>query len=166
MNRSNCRSICKREEQTSAAVRSGTISDEIAEHYRQCPVCSEVLLVAEFLQTNAILAADERTSLPDPARVWQKAQHRATEQAVRRALRPIRFMKLIACVAFLCSPWLRWLLPLGRELSASWSKVFDLNLNFASKPWPFSPSEITFLIGLSGTIVLLALSSWYMLREE
>jgi len=171
------RPICEREDQTAAAIRSGligggtidggTIGDEIATHARGCPICAEILLVGEFLHANADLADHERTLLPDPAILWQKTRRQATQQAVRRALRPIRFMKIIACVAFACAPWLRWLLPMARELAAPWSQAFDLNLAFLSKPWPATASQSTLLVGLSGTtILLLALSSWYMLRQE
>jgi len=165
------RVICEREDQTAAVIRSGTIGDDIgdhtAAHAQRCPVCAEILLVGEFLHANAALAHHERTTLPDPAILWQKARRQATQQAVRRAVRPIRFMKIIACVAFACAPWLRSLLPMARELAVPWSKAFDLNLAFLSKPWPATAGQLTFLVGLSGTtILLLALSSWYMLRQE
>jgi predicted anti-sigma-YlaC factor YlaD len=162
------RAICEKEDQISAAIRSGqkTIGPEIAAHAQHCPACSETLLVAEFLQTNVALADHERATLPDPRPIWQKARRQATQQAVRVALRPIRFMKIIAIVAFACSPWLRWLLPIGRELAASCSKAFDLNLTFVSRPWPVTANEAMLLLGLSGTILILGLSSWFMLRQE
>lgn len=156
---------CPREEQTFAAIRSSTISPEIAAHAQRCPACSEVLLVAEFLQKTAALTDHERAALPDPAFIWQKARRQATQQAVRVALRPIRFMKIIAILAFACSPWLRFVLPAARELAASWSKAFDFNLAFFSMPWPIA-NDAALLLGLSGTILLLGLSSWYMLRQE
>jgi predicted anti-sigma-YlaC factor YlaD len=157
--------ICEREAQTAAAVHSGTIDHEIAAHARQCPVCSDILLVNEFLRENAALD-QERTALPDAGLIWQKAQSRANQQAMRLALRPIRFMKIIAVVAFACSAWLRLLLPIGKELLASWSRSLDLNLGFASKIWPTMANESTILLASSGTLVLLGLSSWYMLRQE
>ena len=161
------RAICEREDQTAAAIRSATITDEIAAHAQHCPICAEILLVGECLHANAALAHHEPNTLPDPAILWQKARRQATQQAVRRALRPIRFMKIVACIAFACTPWLRSWLPMARELVAPWSKAFDLNLAFLSKPWPATAGQLTFLVGLSGTaILLLALSSWYMLRQE
>jgi len=160
------RASCEQEDQTAAAIRSGAIGDEIAAHAEHCPACAETLLVAEFLRTNDALSDHERTALPDPAIIWQKARRQANQQAVRVALRPIRFMKIVACIAFACSPCLHWLLPIGRELTASWWKAFDLNLAYVSKPWPATATEAALLLGFSGTIVLLALSSWYMLRQE
>jgi len=160
------RAICEREEQTTAAIRSGPVSQEIASHAQHCAACAEILLVGEFLRTNAALPVHEPVPSSSPTFIWQRAQRRATQQAVHRALRPIRFMTVIACIAFACSPWLRWLLPMGKELSTSWSKAFDLDLAFVSKAWPATATEATLFLGLSGTVILLALSSWYMLREE
>lgn len=158
--------ICEREKQTFSAICGGTISQEIFSHAQRCPACSEILMVGELLHASGTLTDHERVALPDPGLIWRKAQWKATQKAVHTALRPIRFMKIIACVAFGCSPWLRWLLPIKQELSASWSRAIDLNLSFVSKAWPATGSEVMLLVGFSGTIVLLALSSWYMLREE
>lgn len=158
------RHSCEREDQTVAAVLSGTADHEITFHAQQCPACSEVLLVAGFLQESD--ADSERTPLPDPGLIWRRARFRATQDAVRVALRPIRFMKVMACVTFLCSPWFRLLLPIGRSLVASWSRVFDSSLEFLTKTSVSRPAEVTMLIDFSGTLILLGLSSWYILRQE
>jgi len=159
------RAICEREDQTSAAIRSGAIGQETAAHARQCPVCSEILLVSEFLQEGMALADHERTTLPRATGIWQKARLRANDEAVRLALRPIRLMKVVAVIAFALSPWLR-LLPITRALATSWSKAFDLNFAFFPKIWSVTANQAVILLGCSGTILLLGLSSWYMLREE
>jgi hypothetical protein len=157
--------ICEREAQTAAAVHSGTVDHEIAAHAQQCLVCSDILLVNELLCENAALD-QQRTTLPDAGRIWQKAQSRANQQATLLALRPIRFMKIIAVVAFACSPWLRWLLPIGKELIASWSRNLDFNLSLASKIWPTTSSQAAILLGFAAATILLSLSSWYMVRQE
>jgi hypothetical protein len=157
--------ICEREARTTAAVRSRTIDHEIAAHAQHCAVCSDILLVNEFLRENAALD-QQRTPLPDAGRIWQKAQSRANQQATRLALRPIRFMKIIAVVAFACSPWLRLLLPIGKELLAFWSRNLDLNFSLASKIWPTTSSQAAILLGFAAATILLSLSSWYMVRQE
>lgn len=158
--------FCEKEQQTSAAVRTGTIDRETTLHAQTCAVCSDILLVSKFLNADCALADHERTAVPDPTFIWQKAQLRANQEALRIALRPIRYMKVLACVAFACSPWLRLLLPIGREFAASFSRILDSNLAPASKLWPAMANESTVLLGVVGTIILLALSSWYMLRQE
>lgn len=160
------RAICEREDQTAAAVRGGTVTLEIASHARQCAACAEVLLVAEFLREGSALADHERIAVPDAGVVWSAAQTRASQEAVHIALRPIRFMKIVAVIAFACSPWLRLLLPVVRETASSWSRALDFNVVTALRVWPTLANESTIILASSGTLVLLALSSWYMLRQE
>jgi len=158
--------FCEKERQTAAAVRSGTIDRDTALHAQTCAVCSDIWLVSKFLNEDCALADQERTAVPDPTYIWQKVRLRANKEALRIALRPIRYMKVLACVAFACSPWLRLLLPIGREFAASWSRILDSNLASAGKLWPPMANESTVLLGVVGTIILLGLSSWYMLRQE
>ena len=158
------RDFCEREDQTSAAARSGTIDGETALHARECAACSEIVLVCELLNKNAV--HPERIAIPGPTFIWQKARLRVNQEAIRVALRPIRYMKILALVVFAGSPWLRLLLPLGRELAGSSARVMDSNLAFASRLWPTMANESTILLGSLGTIILLGLSSWYMLRQE
>ena len=158
--------ICEREDQTAAAVRTGTIDPEIASHARQCRACADIVLVTDFLREGVTLADHERLPMPDAGLIWRNAQSRATQEATRLALRPIRFMKIIAVVAFACSPWLRLLLPLGKDLASSWSPTLDFNFAFSSRLWPVLANQSAILLASTGTLVLLGLSSWYMLRQE
>lgn len=160
------RSICKREEQTSAAVLCAAIGPEIAAHAQRCTACSDILLVGESLRNEGSLAGAEQNALPDPALIWGKAQQRAAQRAVRLALRPIRIMTLVACLAFVCSPWLRLLLPLAQSLASSFSGTLDSNLVFFFKAWPTTPNQPVLLLAVFGTIVLLGMASWLVLREE
>jgi hypothetical protein len=160
------RKICEREEQTSAAVLRGAIDPEIAPHAQRCTACSDILLVGEFLRNEGSLADGEQNAVPDPGLIWRKAQQRAAQRAVRLALRPIRIMTALACLAFVCSPWLRLLLPLAQSVASSFSGTLDSNLMFFSKAWPTTPNQSVLLLAVFGTIVLLGMGSWLMLREE
>ena len=124
------------------------------------------MLVAEFLRNNRTLVDHERTDLPDPGLIWRKAQWRANERAVRMASRPIRWMTVLACIAFACSPGFRLVLPLAQDVASSWSRTLDFNLVSLSKIWPTTPNEPIILFAVSGTMILLAFSSWLILREE
>lgn len=160
------RTICEREDHTSAAVLSGTVKAEITSHARACTVCADILLVSDFLREDKALAANQRTALPDAGAIWHKAQRRATQEAVGAALRPIRFMKIIAIVAFLASPWLRGLLGIGREIVSSCTRNLNFNLSLAPRIWPATPTQVAILLGFAAATILLSLSSWYMVRQE
>jgi hypothetical protein len=160
------RSICEREEQTAAAVLYGAIDSEVTSHAQRCTACSDILLVGEFLRNDGTLADGEKNALPDPGLIWGKAQQIAAQRAVRLALRPIRIMTALACLAFVCSPWLRLLLPLAQSLASSFSGTLDSNLFFFSRTWPTALNQSVLLLAVFGTIVLLGMGSWLMLREE
>lgn len=160
------RVICGREDQTAATIRNGAIDDETASHAQHCPACSDILLVREFLRADCFLADHEQSALPDASHIWQKARSRAQQEAVRLAMRPIRFMKIIAIIAFACSPWLRLLLPIGREFAVSWSRTLDFNFAVVSKVWPAAANQAVILLGFGSATILLSLGSWYMLRQE
>ena len=158
--------LCEREDQTSAAVRNGTVDRETALHAQQCPACSEILLVGELLRDAGTLTDQERTMLPDAALIWKQAQTRASRQAVQLALRPIRFMKIIAVVAIFAVPWLRSLLLNSNEWMGSWMRNLNPDLISIPRLWPASAYQGEILLGFAAATVLLTLSSWYMVRQE
>ena len=75
-------------------------------------------------------------------------------------------MTVVACLAFVCSPWLRLLLPLAQSLASSFSGTLDSTLLFLFKAWPTTPNQPVLLLAVFGTIVLLGMASWLVLREE
>jgi hypothetical protein len=158
------RTICEREDHTTAAVLSGRLNAEITSHAKQCPVCEDALLVAEYLREDKALAA--RTTLPNSGAIWHKAQLRATQTLIRRALRPIGFMKIIAIVAFLSLPWLRSILPTVTEPISSWTRNLDFNFTLTPRIWPATATQLTILLGFAAATILLSLGSWYLVRQE
>ena len=160
------RTICQHEDHTSAAVLRGTVNAEITIHARQCRVCADILLVGNLLREDHAVLPQEYAVLPDAGAIWHKAGLRATQQALHVALRPIRFMKIIAIIALLSSPWLRFLLPLGKELFSSLMRNLDFSLPLAPRTWPATPSQVAILLGFAGATILLSVSSWYLVRQE
>ena len=157
---------CEREDQISAAIRSGKVDAELTTHAEHCPICSDIVLLSGFLREQTDLALTKRAALPNAAGIWRKAQMRAKQKAVSLALRPIRVMTAVACVVAACSPWLRAAFPLGQQLAAEWSRMLDLTPASTSVVWPATLSNPAILLGFFGTILLLGLSSWYILRQE
>jgi hypothetical protein len=99
--------FCDKEQQVAAALCGSSRDAELLAHARSCQVCSEVLLVAEFLRGSAQLATHELSALPDAALIWRKAQTFARERALDRATLPIRIARIATFfVAVLAAPWL------------------------------------------------------------
>jgi hypothetical protein len=98
---------CEKEPEVVAALCGRSHDAGILDHAHSCPVCSEVLLVSEFLRKSTQLATYELSTLPDAALIWRKAQVLAREEALTRATLPIRIARISALVvAVLAAPWL------------------------------------------------------------
>lgn len=155
---------CEKEQQLVAAVFDGSRDPELFGHARNCPICSEVLLVTEFLREDMRLSTFELSTLPDPVLIRQKAQALSREIALARATLPIRIARICAfVVAVLATPWI------VLEASQLWPWVVDVwpgHLQSTNPPWPSDLNESTLLLAITGTLICIGLSSWYILREE
>jgi hypothetical protein len=153
---------CEREGALVAAMRRGTLHADLLAHAGGCPVCSEVLLVAEFLREDSA-SFDRELAIPDPTVIWRKAQARAREKALARATLPIRIARTCAyALAILASPWI--VLEFLRR--PSWFSSLGLQrLASTDGNWLAALTGTT-LLGVAATLLCIALSSWYMLREE
>lgn len=85
---------CCREAEVLAAVSTGRLGDELAEHVRSCAACAEVALVASALQG----MAEEETlrPLPDPRAIWLRADLARRAEAARTALMPILVLQRLS----------------------------------------------------------------------
>jgi hypothetical protein len=152
---------CSREPDVIAALLNDALPDDLYAHARLCEVCSEVIQV-----TNALLqeVAPGSTELrpPDASVVWRRAQSLACEKAFARATQPIRIARISSLVAAaIALPWLVLTLP----YSLSW--IPDLASHFRTVDLSFSSAAAaTFLLGIVGSLLLIILSSWYVLRQE
>ena len=151
---------CQREHQVRAAIRVSNYDPEILDHACACPVCSEVL-ITKFLEAEMQLANHEFASLPDAGLVWRKAQARAREQATVRAMRPIQLARICAfVVAVFAALWFIF----GFHQLPHWT--INLEFKAAMSGITASVSNFSILSGMIATLVCIALSSWYILREE
>ncbi|MGA8502246.1 MAG: hypothetical protein WB683_11900 [Candidatus Sulfotelmatobacter sp.] len=154
---------CEQEQSVVAALRGGSRDPEILVHARNCPVCSEVMLVTEFLREETNLAQHELNTLPDAALIWRKAQALAREKALARATLPIRITRISAfAVALLAVLWL----ILESHQPGSWmADLWPRHLLFTSL-WSSNLNEPALLLALTSTLICIGLSSWYILRED
>jgi hypothetical protein len=106
---------CEKEQAVTEMLQSGrwpeACDSALRNHVENCAVCSEVVLVAQFLrEEHASLFADMK--LPDAGLVWWKAQLRARREAAELATRPIalaeRFAVACAMAALLAFIVWKW----------------------------------------------------------
>jgi|SRR5208282_3939167 len=163
---------CEKEQAVVAALHGGTLNAELLGHAGGCPVCSEVLLVAEFLHEEGT-SFDRELRLPDAAVIVRKAQARAREKALATATLPIRVARTCAyALAILAAPWVvlafsgrpSWLPNLGLPHPIS-IDLTSITLTPIDGNW-LAALTGTMVIGITATFLGIALSSWYMLREE
>jgi hypothetical protein len=160
---------CDKEQELVAALQGETLNAELLSHAGKCPVCLEVLLVAEFLREESV-CLDREIIPPDATVIWRKAQARAREEALAKATLPIRVARTCTYVlAILAAPWIvlefsarpSWLPDLGLQ------HLTSINLSsIAPTPSWLAALTGTMLVGITATFLGIALSSWYMLREE
>lgn len=152
---------CDKEQQVADALRS--CSPELREHACQCPVCREVLLVADFLREERNLAEHELSTLPAAPLIWRKAQALAREKALVRATLPIRIARTCTfVVAILVAPWL----ILQYQLWPRMAELRPRHLPPINRLWPSVLTESALLLAFTGALICIGLSSWYMVREE
>ncbi len=155
---------CESEPEVAAAASGGSCDAALLDHARNCRVCSETLLVAELLGQVKQLSAQEVNSMPDASAVWRKARALAREQALLRATRPIRTATIAAFavgafVVPMLIPRFRWLWPYIPDL-------WPGHVASPYQPWFAGPSASPLMLAIGGAVILIGMSSWYIVREE
>lgn len=127
MNRAMNRSGCERESDVVQALRRGLLSSELREHVLSCAICAETKAVAGVMLRTAW---HESAELEPPAAdlVWRRAESLKREIALRRATRPLIFMRALGVVyAVLCGAWVLHSLWRSNfmELLSGWNVLGD-----------------------------------------
>jgi hypothetical protein len=91
------RGWCEREFDTVRAVRTGLMPAALREHVVSCAVCTEARAVAEKMMHAASLRSAE-LELPAAGLVWRRVEARRKEMALRRATRPLVFMRVLGAM--------------------------------------------------------------------
>jgi hypothetical protein len=152
---------CEKEQAIVGALYSGTLEPELLAHAASCPVCSDVLLVADNLQKDSV-SLESVLHVPDAAVIWKRAQTQAKEQAIAKAMLPIRVARVCTCVfAFVAA--LRLVVEVSNH--PTWLADLGLRNSPATESW-LAAFNGTTTAGLAAAIVFLGLSSWYMLRQN
>jgi hypothetical protein len=120
------RTWCERESDVVQCLRTGSLSHELHDHVLSCVVCAEARSAAQvMLQTASLLRVED--DLPTANAVWSLAQARKREIALKRATRPLIFMRALSVVYVIFSA--AWFLHYFwhsnfMELLADWN-VFE-----------------------------------------
>jgi len=153
--------FCEKESSVATAVLARAIPRDLQAHIADCAVCSEVALVSGLLASE-VAATPQEFHIPDAGLVWRRAQRLSREQAIARATRPIRIVRICAGIAaVLALPWTgftllnssSWLPDIARY---SWTMDHSLSAVLTG----------TSLLGIVSSVILVSLSSWYVLRQE
>jgi hypothetical protein len=124
---------CEREADVVRSLRTGLLSAELRDHVLSCVVCAEARSAARvMLQTASLLRVED--GLPAAGLVWSRAQTQKREIALKRATRPLIFMRVLSVAyVFLSATW--FLHYLWRsdfmELSAGWNVLGNETTCFA-----------------------------------
>jgi hypothetical protein len=127
INRAVNRSGCERESDVVQGARTGLLSPELHDHVLSCAICTEAQAVARvMLQTASLQGRGMEPPAVDV--VWRRAEARKKEIALRRATRPLIFMRALGAVYVALS--MAWFLHyLWRsnftELLSRWNVLVD-----------------------------------------
>lgn len=115
---------CERESEVVAAARDNSFSPELSKHMQGCGRCQETERVAQvFLRHAAFLEAQNEPMAAN--HIWQRAQRRKQELALKRATRPLQFLRFLSCAYIVAlAGWLLYSVwpSLRPELRLNWSE--------------------------------------------
>jgi Putative silver efflux pump len=109
---------CEKEKEIIEALRCGTLGTELERHASCCAICSDIVAVSEFLQSDL----EAPLALPSSDYVWWKGQLASKQMAVERATRSIALVKKISYLGMgVVAGWLVMLLDHFRPITGALS---------------------------------------------
>lgn len=148
---------CEKENRILSAVRSGEWTTELRAHVLECPVCSDLALVDDFLQNEATLTM-ANASLPDPSLVWSKGRLARTNRALGLVARPVQAVQVFAYLSSVIA--LIWL-TMTYSQARPWMIEFSTRMQHTVET--ANPSVIA---GLVGCLLFMFLGSAYLAWNE
>jgi len=145
------RSSCQRECDVVEALRGGSFPDELRSHVGSCAICAETQPVAQMLlQAASVVRVDHELS--DAGLVWRRVQARKQEIALKRATRPLIYMRALSVVyVVLFAAWL---------LHSFWRSS---SMEQISR-WSGS-QDGTACFGAAIAVVAIAIGAWFLLHD-
>lgn len=131
---------CEFEESVLRAAQTNHWDPELEAHVSRCAACTELVGVSEWMRQCAEASVVD-LRLPDPSRIWWKAQLLQRHEAQEQAVRPIRIFQNAAFVVIallmlriVSSHWVQiksWFSALEPGWKWTWS-LFSLTPFFAT----------------------------------
>ena len=148
------RTYCEKEKEIIEALRCGALDSELEKHASVCAICSNTVVVSEFLQANSAAAP----VLPDADFLWWKGQLAGKQMAVERATRSIVLVRKITYLGF--SAATLWLVFTPGHLQSIMRALSKHEI------WSTGGlSESALLMGV-GALIFTLLGSLYLARSE
>jgi hypothetical protein len=144
---------CDKEDAVRAALRQGEWEESLRAHVEDCPACNDLMLVTQYLETEARTARHEADkNLPSPGLIWWKAEILAKRTASERATRPIAIFEKVAyavgsfgLLGFLAWNWSafdRWLAP----LESMWAQMSSMGATPLLNPFLYLSAGFFMLV--------------------
>ena len=144
-------SYCEKEKEIIQAFRCATLSAELERHASSCAICSDIVAVSKFLQSDVAATP----ILPDSDFIWWMGQLASKQMVVERATRSIALVKKTSYIAI--STAALWLILAPGHLRSIAS---------ALKMWSGGGSRESVLLMVTGALFFTLLSSLYFARSE
>lgn len=146
-------SPCKYEPEVIRALRSGPLGQKLYAHVTGCAECSDVMVVAQFLEREADSMGE--ISIPDADTVWRRALSRSRAEAAARAVRPIQWVVYTSIAVMITAAfWLILVLPAWLE----WLPHYTSSLPVVRGMWvavSFVAGAVTTLTAVFGAVFIL-----------
>jgi hypothetical protein len=99
---------CPQEANILQAIRTGNWQESLVAHQLSCAACGELARAARWMQSLAQNSASV-TSLPDPTRIWWRAQISRNQARAEKTQEYFDWMEIISA-SVLCAAFAGWIL--------------------------------------------------------
>jgi hypothetical protein len=120
---------CPQEGNVLKAVRTGIWEEALSAHLDGCAVCKEIAHASRWMQALAQGSESIRT-LPDPSRVWWRAQLSEKQMKAERAQELLEWVEIISATVFSAgiAGWIGW----------NWHTIQSLFTSLLADAWTHS----------------------------
>ena len=147
------RLYCDKEKQVLQALGDSEWDDSLRDHASECPICKDLVVVAEFMRDEAELTK-AAPLIPNATFIWWKAELASRRGLVSRATRPIRVAKTLAYItSCVIVVWFLFWLDQGQQWMQELSKQTSHTLPLGE--FALLAALVTIASALAGSLYLM-----------